>query len=723
MIMIKCPITCVKEFNGAPTMFVNGKPFPGTNYRSLSTNTFQGNLNLQICTIFGKLGIHSYTMGTTPTLKTWSSDGWLAPDRYRYDEMDSDLASILEVDPDAYLIPFVNIGTPQWWADEHPEEIFYVMNEDGDRVPYKLYGAKVGDYASKRWRQDMGEALRHYLQHIQKMDYGERVIGYQLGSYQNEGHYGAHNVPNLVLSFSEASIKGFREWLMRKYGKLERLNDAWASSHRSFDDIQPPTLLERNRVSFGQLRDPKRDRSSIDYNEFYAECFADSLSYFAEIVKEETKGRALVTVFYGYIIELVGLHLHDCGMMALDRIWNCPHIDIVTAPASYRFRSPGSGYPCYMSTTESVRLHGKVWLAQNDYRTYLAAARMGEFGRTATAKETLQQYRAVCLSDVAHGFPTQFHDLDPSSWFSSKEMQEMICEYTKVQERALYSDRQQVNEIALILDPRSTFFVGRQAERLSMDLIPNLIRHLGHTGAPFGIYTLNDMDCIPPHKLWIFPNCISLSKSQVKKLVNRMAREGAHALWFYAAGASDEEIISAENISRLVGFAVAADSEKEARLIRFDDGTKISYDKRQCKPLFYLPQEEGLQVLARHEDGRAAVAFKSIDGWTSIYSSVPALTPGVLRKLARDAGVHIYCDGDEIVYANRSFVGVVVQEPGLRRIRLPEPSSVVDVFAGRLVNERCREFEAEFNRNEAKLFFLGTLKEWKGKNRNKLLTV
>jgi hypothetical protein len=71
-----------------------------------------------------------------------------------------------------------------------------------------------------------------------------------------------------------------------------------------------------------------------------------------------------------------------------------------------------------------------------------------------------------------------------------------------------------------------------------------------------------------------------------------------------------------------------------------------------------------------------------------------------LRGLARQAGVHVYNDQDDTLYASRSFLTLAANQPGPRPIRLPKPSDVYDPFTGQRLCRRVTEFEFEFGAKE-----------------------
>lgn len=66
----------------------------------------------------------------------------------------------------------------------------------------------------------------------------------------------------------------------------------------------------------------------------------------------------------------------------------------------------------------------------------------------------------------------------------------------------------------------------------------------------------------------------------------------------------------------------------------------------------------------------------------------------VLRGLAREAGVHIYCEAEEPLYANDRLIALHTITGGPRTIVLPKKCRrVTEVFSGRVVAENSDRFE------------------------------
>jgi hypothetical protein len=108
-----------------------------------------------------------------------------------------------------------------------------------------------------------------------------------------------------------------------------------------------------------------------------------------------------------------------------------------------------------------------------------------------------------------------------------------------------------------------------------------------------------------------------------------------------------------------------------------------------------VPEPE--RVLGSFENGAAALTLAEHDGWTSVFSASPGLPPGILRNLARRAGVHIYSETDDAFYAGRGLLALHAWEAGPKAIALPRPVRLREILGGES-EERVTDrigFEAE----------------------------
>jgi hypothetical protein len=79
-----------------------------------------------------------------------------------------------------------------------------------------------------------------------------------------------------------------------------------------------------------------------------------------------------------------------------------------------------------------------------------------------------------------------------------------------------------------------------------------------------------------------------------------------------------------------------------------------------------------VQVLGRWIDNqRPAFVRKAQKGWTSVYVGAAPITAGVLRWIARDAGVSLWSDRSDIVYGTRDAATVIATAAGERTLTFP----------------------------------------------------
>ena len=106
-----------------------------------------------------------------------------------------------------------------------------------------------------------------------------------------------------------------------------------------------------------------------------------------------------------------------------------------------------------------------------------------------------------------------------------------------------------------------------------------------------------------------------------------------------------------------------------------------------------------METIGTHPvSGKPVVAIKQMEGWTSVYSSAFELPATLMRNIARQAGVHIWVDSDDALYADGGYVGLHAATAGEKTILLPIDCTAVDVITGRVVpvKERKAHLQMEF---------------------------
>jgi len=164
---------------------------------------------------------------------------------------------------------------PAWLAQKHPEIL--AMDADGKRLQhsgsrltgslanpiYQQYVARIVTLLAERYAQD------------------ERVWGWQIG---NEPHI------QIGSDYSPSAVDAFRAWAQKKYGTIEKANEAWGAAFWSF------TLND-----FSQLNVPSSNpHVYLDFEMFTSEEIARDLIDQAEIIRAHGDGRQWITTNYAY---------------------------------------------------------------------------------------------------------------------------------------------------------------------------------------------------------------------------------------------------------------------------------------------------------------------------------------------------------------------------------------------------------------------------------------
>ena len=78
-----------------------------------------------------------------------------------------------------------------------------------------------------------------------------------------------------------------------------------------------------------------------------------------------------------------------------------------------------------------------------------------------------------------------------------------------------------------------------------------------------------------------------------------------------------------------------------------------------------------------------------------------------LRSLAADAGVWLYNDTDDVVYANSAFLVLHAATGGRKTVKFPRKADVADVFTGEILARNVTECAFDVKMLETKVFYYG----------------
>jgi hypothetical protein len=418
---------------------------------------------------------------------------------------------------------------------------------------------------------------------------------------------------------------------------------------------------------------------------------ADLVCELAHAARQASGGRKLVVFFYGYLFEFGGIRLgpSTCGHYALRRVLDCPDVDLLCSPISYFDRGIGGSAPA-MTAAESVALAGKMWLFEDDTRTYLGS---GEFPGKFDGARDLAETRTMLLRNVAQeatrNCATWWMDLGMTGWFNDPRLWEDLRRLAPV-DRAFLDERIPYHpQVAAVLDEAAMLETSASAWTVTEPGIYQVRRPLGRMGTPYGQYLLDDVVRGRVRaRLYVFLNAWQLSSDQRRALLEQT--RGTCRIWCYAPGLHDEDHTSPEAMRELTGFKLSPVSAAKAWAMPTELGRQLGLRTAwgvdaPVTPLFAAADATPAETLATYPDGSPAVALRRTGGGWSLFAGAPGLTSELLRLAARQAGAHLYTQADCNVYANGPILALHAAQDGPIEIDTGNRHPVHDALTGELI--------------------------------------
>lgn len=610
-----------------------------------------------------------------PVSLPWPKPGepvdWTAPE--------AQCRAVLDANPQALLLPRIGMEPPVWWRESHPDDVMV-----WDRGPQKHSSAVV---ASPDYRRDAAERLAALIAHLEDK-FGDRTAGYHPCG-QNTGEWFYQETWGPALNgYATGDLRAWRHWLATRYPSDAELQAAWHEPQATLASAAVPEPASRRAAPAGVLHDPRTGRQLIDFAEFQQQMMADCVCSLARAAREASRGRKLVVCFYGYVFEFGAIRNGPAtaGHYALRRVLDCPDIDVLCSPISYFDRALGQSGPA-MTAAESVALAGKMWLYEDDTRTYLGT---GRFPGWADGVTTIEDTNRLLLRNTAQcavrNFGTWWMDLGATGWFDDARMWAEMERLQSLDEPLLDKPLPFRPEVAAVIDEQSMLRVAAGGQIVTVPGVYEVRRPLGRMGAPYGQYLQDDVLAgRVPAKMYVLLTAWRLSPQQRRELL--AATRGQMRVWCYAPGYHEESATSLDAMREVTGFQIKTVSGQTAWAEPTDLGKELGFVegfgvKQPITPLFAAADATPAETLATWPDGSAAVTLRqSADGW-SLFVGPPGLTSQLLRLAVRKAGVHLFTQADCNVYANGPYLVVHAAQDGPLEIDTGRRRPLTDLLTG-----------------------------------------
>jgi hypothetical protein len=597
-------------------------------------------------------GIHLYS--TTFDWWPWdSSEDYAAADR----QMDL----FLKTDPDAVFLLRIDVGPPATWSGwknrERLRETDDIRYANGSSVPVSA--------ASETYHQAFLSALRRLIRHYEASSYAGHILGYHVTG-QNSGEWFANGYWQHGPDYSQANTQAFRGWLKARYADDASLAKAWGRKGVTLATARIPVfkkgrfpIHDEKRGKIDAFYRLPKERDWVDYALYMSDLTSQRLLEIAHVIRVETAGKRLITFFYGYVFELDG---SISGHLRMDRLLRSPDIDVLVAPFSYTGRDPG-GAGNAMTALDSVAAHGKLWIDEDDLRTYLDHEGEPDVRRPANSAETASVLARNLATALVHRAGTWWMDLKGIGSFDDPQLWRVMADYGLPLYSRLNRNPQPFRPaVAVIVDERSVAFQKNDRE---MTLQRKSLRDaIAKSGASVGYYYLEDFleGTVPRCPAYFFVNEFYLDDDQIAKIRARLESEHATAIWQYATGYLGPAGADVRRSSQLTGI----------HLVRSDGRTGgLSY-----APRLAVADPNAVEIGRYQSDGRLSAVSKNTGSFQSVFVGNTSLSPAVLRMLLERAGVHIWSDSEDVIRTDGQILAIHSSGPGPRKIHLPAATAI-----------------------------------------------
>lgn len=619
-------------------------------------------------------------------------------------------------------------GDASAWLQQYPDE-----REVLESRAKGIY--LTPSYASTQWLKDGSAFLQSMIRYLRESGLSEHVLGYLVGAGDSSEWVKIGPMEDWAGDYSPAMQRAFRAWLRETYANVNVLRASWGDDNVDFDQDLVPTPAEQAEADLYLFKNPSRRRKAIDYCRFFSSLVAKDIDVLCGEAKRASDGQHIAGVFYGYTQEIVwnngffGQRLADAdvehmagarsGHSGLAHVLASPNVDFLCSPYSYGFRGVG-GEGGFMAPEESVRLAGKLWISEEDMRTHLWPAN-SFYGQTRNSAETanvLKRQFGNIITRRAGAWWCDWAKPDAGAYDEPELMSIFKRSLECMQAELEDQDRTPIAEIAVVLDEESSFYRST-LNNYDIPAWRNRAWGVARIGAPHDAVLLSDVLAgrARDYKLYLFPNAFHLSANDRARLKAVLRREGKVALWQYAAGFADDEMLSPALCEDLTGIRLRMTERQwsvnlfisnfEHELTRDLPTSTFWGTDMRLGPLFTVDDPDAITLgTAVMNQGRCEPGYvvKSFEDWTSVYMAAPNPPPGILCNLASFAGVHLYSDSEDVLYASRSFIALHTVRAGEKIIHLPAKADVFDAYDGRQVCHGQHIFIDHFQAGETRVY-------------------
>lgn len=566
---------------------------------------------------------------------------------------------------------------------------------------------------------------------------------------------------NVYADLSPAFKKSFSKYLKETYGTTENMRRAWRDDTVSIEEPRIPDCegryvingvdydmtpadkvysnsnaasLPSNGTNVGHFLDIDKRCDVFDFFRAWHIGVAESVIHFGNVVKSISP-ELLTGAFYGS----AGSHrAYSMGQIgAVTNILDSGVIDFLASPGVYENRQPG-GFVGQRQVPDSYALKNRIFIVEEDARTHFDnpffARHMNLFSMEDSINNLKRDFgRNICQN--LHAW--WFDQIIGGGRYKHPEIYSLFERQQEIAHESYEKNRLKNSEICFVYDEESYHVTSEETTLQMVELFRNY--EIDIVGAPSDRYYHNDMadPNMPDYKIYFFMNVFYLTDKEREVIRKKLAKNHATAVFLYAQGLINpdrEKKLSEDNMSSLMGIDIEMVNGVFSGKMKFDKTSEnpvalamdmgeiygdfsrklwlncSSYmnDVRKCKvdlyPGLYARDGDGESIAHFLDTGAPSITIKDNGDFTAVYYASKHISANIVRELSRMAGVHIYCDSDDVLYANNSYLTFHAATSGKKRITLPKTETLKEVYSGKVYAKNSSTCEFELLKGETLMF-------------------
>ncbi|MHB9028404.1 MAG: hypothetical protein ACYC9O_06515 [Candidatus Latescibacterota bacterium] len=751
----RLPDVEVKQYNGRPTVFIDGKPDALPGYCPWYTAEFYEKYTPRLFP--DGFGVYHLDIRSLPNdHELWSGDRIdkvpvvkTPPDFF---SLDRQVEIIRKGDPDARFFIRVFIRPPNSWTRLHPAE--FVISETG-------VVADTPSLASDAYWRAAAQFSGATVGFVESRPWADRVIGY--GNFHLAEGCHIPVAEGWLYDHNPCMTQKWREFLRKKYSTVQALRKAYRDTTLTFESVGVPrdrlrgTVPEVSNILYWQ--NAAENRALRDYQELTRDLFhrrfrqlsaamagaADrKVLILHDALKQPMTGWNLLGFF------AIGQERHTSwnpaypelmagsGSMDVTRLFDIgPGFDGLVTPHDYQARGIGGVYePEGMA--DSAVLRGKFFMSEMDTRYWETLHPDGS--KSLGSARNPREWAAITWRNFASGWTRGYtsywhHSWSVAEWFHNPEIHQTMQRQIEVMRESVNWKHETLPGIAMILDDASVLETNGAGNYLNEAVMWEYKMGLARCGVPFRIYLFEDLELenFPKHRVYYFPNLFRVDDKRLEILKKKVFRDGAVVVWGPGSGISDGEKIGIEPAKKLTGFdfeMLPANAPRRILISNFEHPVTRGLDADLVigGPLAYGPvlmpkncTELGLAWakggnnytgLGLKEFGQGAaqspagIAGRGEGDYAAVFTTAVNLPANLWRNLARYAGAHVYCESNDILLTDNCVVSLHSLKPERKRIALPGKFKVTDLVTGKPFSKGTSEISFDLKGPETRVFLL-----------------